>query len=143
VFVRGWSPGGKPLQHRVEADPAADRTLLGTVGDDGVAFVGRLEPRRDREVRPVADASSALRWRMEPEGRVEALAERVLKKGDVLTLDFGGHRTGYLSFRLGGVGRGVDAPVRLRLTFGDGGIEKQSVLDGLGQCGLRDPSQAR
>ena len=70
-------------------------------------------------VRPVAAPSAALRWRMEPEGPVDALAGRVLKKGDVFTLDFGGHRTGYLSFRLVGVGRGVDAPVRLRLTFGE------------------------
>ncbi len=70
-------------------------------------------------VRPVAAPSAALRWRMESEGPVEALAERVLKKGDVFTLDFGGHRTGYLSFRLVGVGRGVDAPARLRITFGE------------------------
>jgi len=70
-------------------------------------------------VRPVAAPSAALRWRMESEGPVEALAGRVLKKGDAFTLDFGGHRTGYLSFRLVGVGRGVDAPARLRFTFGE------------------------
>lgn len=70
-------------------------------------------------VRPVAAPSAPLRWRMEPEGPAEGLGERVLKKGDVFTLDFGGHRTGYFSFRLAGVGRGVDAPVRLRLTFGE------------------------
>jgi alpha-L-rhamnosidase len=70
-------------------------------------------------VRPVAAPSAALRWRMESDGPAEALADRLLKKGDIFTLDFGGHRTGYLSFRLVGVGRGVDAPARLRFTFGE------------------------
>jgi len=70
-------------------------------------------------VRPVPAPSTALRWRMDPEGPVEALAQRILRKGDTFTLDFGGHRTGYLSFRLEGVGRGVDAPARLRFTFGE------------------------
>ena len=70
-------------------------------------------------VRPVAAPAEPLRWRIEPEGPADGLAGRVLKKGDVFTLDFGGHRTGYLSFRLTGVGRGVDAPVRLRFTFGE------------------------
>jgi alpha-L-rhamnosidase len=70
-------------------------------------------------VRPVPAPSTALRWRMDPDGPAEALAQRILRKGDTFTLDFGGHRTGYLSFRLQGVGRGVDAPARLRFTFGE------------------------
>jgi alpha-L-rhamnosidase len=70
-------------------------------------------------VRPVAAPAAALRWRMETESPAAGLAERVLKKGDTFILDFGGHRTGYLSFRLLGVGRGVDAPARLRFTFGE------------------------
>ena len=70
-------------------------------------------------VRPLPAPSTALRWRMDQESPVEALAQRILRKGDAFTLDFGGHRTGYLSFRLEGVGRGVDAPARLRVTFGE------------------------
>ena len=34
-------------------------------------------------------------------------------------IDFGGHRTGYLSFYLDARGINVDAPARLRLTFGE------------------------
>jgi alpha-L-rhamnosidase len=40
-------------------------------------------------------------------------------KGDQVILDFGSHRVGYLSFHLGVEGVNVDAPARLRLTFGE------------------------
>lgn len=70
-------------------------------------------------VRPVADDSLPLRFRMEREAAAEALEQRLLKKGDQFILDFGGHRTGHLAFDLLGEGKGVDAPVRLRLIFGE------------------------
>ncbi len=44
---------------------------------------------------------------------------RDLRAGDSMVVDFGGHRTGYLSFALRAVGREPDAPVRLRLIFGE------------------------
>jgi len=65
-----------------------------------------------------ADPSLVLRYRLERDSS-GSLEERLLKKGDSFTLDFGGHRTGHFSFDLIGEGRGVDAPVRLRLTFGE------------------------
>ncbi len=105
-------------------DPAPEAASSGT--RRLVAVAERLRPALRETlqrplllVRPVAAPSLALRWRMESDGPAEALADRLLKKGDVFTLDFGGHRTGYLSFRLVGVGRGVDAPARLRFTFGE------------------------
>ncbi len=70
-------------------------------------------------VRPVPDPSLVLRFRMETEASAQQLGDRLLGKGDSFILDFGGHRTGYLSFGLVGEGRGVDAPARLRLTFGE------------------------
>lgn len=70
-------------------------------------------------VRAVADPALALRFRMEPEAPAAALRERVWHKGDSFILDFEGHRTGYLSFRLGTRGREPDAPARLRLVFGE------------------------
>jgi hypothetical protein len=70
-------------------------------------------------VRPVPDASLPLRFRMETEAPADGLPERLLGKGDSFILDFAGHRTGHLSFDLVGEGRGVDAPARLRLTFGE------------------------
>ena len=70
-------------------------------------------------VRAVADDSLPLRFRMEHEASALELENRLLKKGDSFILDFEGHRTGHLSFDLAGEGRGVDAPVRLRLTYGE------------------------
>jgi alpha-L-rhamnosidase len=70
-------------------------------------------------VRPVADSSLFLRWRMEQLSPGSDLETRLLKKGDSFIVDFGGHRTGHLSFTLIGEGRSIDAPARLRLTFGE------------------------
>jgi alpha-L-rhamnosidase len=50
---------------------------------------------------------------------VQDLATVAYGKGDELTVDFGSHRIGYLSFYLGAEGVNVDAPARLRLTFGE------------------------
>ncbi len=70
-------------------------------------------------VRPVADDSQFLRWRMEVISPAVELEKRLLRRGDSFILDFGGHRTGYLSFLLTGEGVHVDAPTRLRITFGE------------------------
>ncbi len=72
-----------------------------------------------RLVLPVADLSVFLRWRMDTEAPLESLHEQTFRAGDSFILDFGGHRAGYLSFLLEGVGRSVDAPARLKLTFGE------------------------
>ena len=70
-------------------------------------------------VYPVADSSFYLRWQMEPEAPGADLSKRLLQKGETFILDFGGHRTGNFAFRLVGEGVSVDAPARLRLTFGE------------------------
>jgi hypothetical protein len=70
-------------------------------------------------VTAVPDSALVLRFRMEREADAAMLASRLLKKGDSFILDFGGHRTGHFEFELVGEGSGVDAPVRLRLTFGE------------------------
>jgi alpha-L-rhamnosidase len=70
-------------------------------------------------VRAVAAPEAPLRFRMEREAPASALASRQLRRGDSVIVDFEGHRTGYLSFRLATEGREPDAPVRLRFTFGE------------------------
>jgi hypothetical protein len=72
-----------------------------------------------RLVRAVAAPEAPLRFRMETEAPASALIGRQLKRGDSVIVDFEGHRTGYLSFRLATEGRAPDAPVRLRFTFGE------------------------
>lgn len=70
-------------------------------------------------VRAIAAPDEPLRFRMEHEAAADELAKRELKRGDSVIVDFEGHRTGYLSFHLATEGRDPDAPVRLRLTFGE------------------------
>jgi alpha-L-rhamnosidase len=70
-------------------------------------------------VRAVPAPDTPLRFRMEREGPAGALASRQLKRGDSVIVDFEGHRTGFLSFHLATEGRDPDAPVRLRLVFGE------------------------
>ncbi|KAN0092157.1 glycoside hydrolase family 78 protein [Hyaloscypha variabilis] len=50
---------------------------------------------------------------------IEELSTLSYGKGDQVILDFGSHRVGYLSFHVGVEGVNVDAPARLRLTFGE------------------------
>jgi len=70
-------------------------------------------------VRPVADQSLFLRWRMEQIAPAAQVGERLLRRGDSFILDFGGHMTGRLAFSLSGEGAAVDSPVRLKLTLGE------------------------
>jgi len=80
-------------------------------------------------VKPVADASQFLRWRMEQVSRADALRERVMRRGDSVILDFGRHLTGHVEFSIAGEGRGIDAPTRLKLTFGEVAPEVAEPFD--------------
>ncbi len=70
-------------------------------------------------IRPISDPSTFLQWRTEHVSEASALYDRVMRRGDSAIFDFGEHLTGYLIFSLSGEGRGVDAPARLKLTFGE------------------------
>ena len=70
-------------------------------------------------VRAVPAPDAPLRFRMERESAASELAKKVFRKGDSFLVDFGGHRTGFLSFHLATEGRAPDAPARLRFTFGE------------------------
>lgn len=72
-----------------------------------------------RVVKAIAAPETAMGYRMETDGDIARFSERSFTDGDSFILDFGGHRTGGLSFFLDWEGRGVDAPARLRLTFGE------------------------
>lgn len=70
-------------------------------------------------VQPVADPSLFLRWRMDTVAPASDLPNRTFHAGSSFILDFGEHRTGFLSFRVSGVGPNIDSPLRLRLIFGE------------------------
>ncbi|KAF4631882.1 hypothetical protein G7Y89_g6246 [Cudoniella acicularis] len=54
-----------------------------------------------------------------PTQTIHDLSTTSYGKGDQVILDFGSHRVGYLSFHLGVDGINIDAPARLRVTFGE------------------------
>jgi hypothetical protein len=93
-------------------------------------------------VQPVADSTRILRWRMQDVAPASALHQRLMGRGDALVLDFGGHLTGRLSFSVVGEGRGVDAPARIKLVFGEVPAEVAQPLDpykgGLSRAWLQD-----
>jgi alpha-L-rhamnosidase len=97
------------------------------VGDEErVALAERLKPSLARTVHlpasivePTADSAAFLRWRMTRIAAGDAIASRLFKPGDAIVLDFGTHLTGYLTLSLRGEGRGIDAPARLKFTFGE------------------------
>jgi hypothetical protein len=86
----------------------------------------RLKPRLHASpvdpvhiVRPAPDSGQFLRWRMEPVSPAAELHDRLMRRGDSTILDFGRHLTGHFTFSIAGEGRGIDAPTRLKLTFGE------------------------
>jgi alpha-L-rhamnosidase len=104
---------------------AAERSQ-GSREQQWIAIAEQLKPKLHRTtkapvavVRPVAAPEAFLRWRMESVGAGASVSERLLKPGDSVTLDFGTHLTGYLNLSLTGEGRGIDAPARLKFTFGE------------------------
>jgi len=113
------APSALSAQPIPPSAPSSGSTLL--------AKAEQLKPRLNAFVQaplglvnPVNDATQALGWRIEKTGDADAIAARLLqKKGDALIIDFGGHRTGHLSFDLENVGAMIGAPVRLRFTFGE------------------------
>lgn len=72
-----------------------------------------------RLVRFVPDDEAFFKCRPETVGDISSFSSLLWGKGDEFILDFGSHRVGYLSFHLGAEGINIDAPTRLRLTFGE------------------------
>lgn len=62
-------------------------------------------------------------WQCLPAGDIQALAQRSLHKGDSCIVDFGDHQVGYVSLQIRPVGSPPDAPLHLRLTFGEMPVE--------------------
>ena len=69
----------------------------------------------DKTVRIVADENTFFGASVVPEGVIP----KVCKTGDRFTLDFGEHCVGFLSFRFRHAHTYLDAPVRLKLRFGE------------------------
>jgi alpha-L-rhamnosidase len=80
-------------------------------------------------VNVVADSTKFLGWRVEQLSPAANVNSRLMHRGDSFILDFGRHLTGYLSFSIAGEGRGIDAPTRLKLIFGEVPAEVAEPFD--------------
>lgn len=60
---------------------------------------------------------------------VRELETSLWGRGDEFTLDFGIHMVGHLRFQLSATGINIDAPCRLRLTFGESPIDVTESMD--------------
>ncbi len=72
-----------------------------------------------RLVEPVADPSAFQGWRLKEVAAAEALPARTIGRGEQVIVDFGEHLVGYLRLELAYVGIAMDAPLRLKLVFGE------------------------
>lgn len=71
----------------------------------------------------VRDESRIHGWRVQKEQPAEALGSLELGKGDAVILDFGDHMVGHLSLDIVPVGSPPDAPLYLKLVFGEMPVE--------------------
>ena len=79
--------------------------------------LNHMTMRPVRRVRPVRDEAAFIGYRMDEDaGRMPGNSMRT---GDAVCWDFGEHMVGYVTLKLSLAGTRQDAPVRLRLTFGE------------------------
>ena len=84
-----------------------------------------------RLVRPVKDGAAFQEWRMEDAGTAGPLFQESFKSHPTVTLDFGDHYTGYLTFGVEPLRErmAADAPVRLRFTLAEVPAELNTPLE--------------
>ncbi len=130
-------PKGPPYIRSPYNPSPVGRTFRSAAGPDAfVAEAERLKPSLTRTVHtpaavvePVSDAGAFLRWRMNKTAPPEAIESRLFKPGESVILDFGTHLTGNFGISVRGEGRGIDAPARLKFTFGEVPGEVAEPLD--------------
>jgi alpha-L-rhamnosidase len=76
-----------------------------------------VEPRGSIGI--IADEHAFQGWRTEPRKDPQEWMQKSYGKGDSFVLDFGDHLVGYLSLTVKAVGSPPDAPLKLKLTFGE------------------------
>ncbi len=113
----------------LSAAVAADGDCLQTILERRAGWLAKAEASKPklfyhdvepvRMARIVRDAAAFQGWKAEDAGSCESVFGRGLKEGDAVVFDFGEHLVGHLSFRLGEIGRVMDAPCRLKFTFAE------------------------
>jgi len=79
-------------------------------------------------VKVISDKTAIHGWKINKVGSIENLGANAYGKGESFILDFGDHEVGYLTMRIRSVGSPPDAPLRLKLIFGEMPCEVQELL---------------
>jgi alpha-L-rhamnosidase len=90
-----------------------------TTAEDLVPELQHREETPSNVVRFQPDPKAFLRHQAIVQYEAYVLEDMWFSSGAEFIVDFGGHRTGYLSFYLDAQGINVDCPARLRMTFGE------------------------
>ena len=109
IFNEEFAQKANNVLPQLIAQPCQPARLVRFV-DDSSTYFGK---------RPVLDLPSS------------ELPDQLWGRGDQFTLDFGIHRVGYVSFKLDAEGINVDAPCRLRLTFGESPFDVTESMEGV------------
>lgn len=80
-------------------------------------FRGTATPRGSIDV--IADENALQGWRTKPASEPQAWRGKSFGKGESFVLDFGDHLVGYVSVAVRSTGSPQDAPLKLKLTFGE------------------------
>lgn len=79
--------------------------------------VRHVEPQRLIEI--IADEDAFQGWRTRPSIPLQEWREKNYGKGESFILDFGNHQVGFVSLAVTSAGSPPDAPLKLKLTFGE------------------------
>lgn len=77
----------------------------------------------------VADEEAFQGWRTQEMGNISALQSKSFGKDESFILDFGDHQVGYISLSIKSVGSPQDAPLGLKLIFGEMPCEVAEPFD--------------
>jgi len=72
-----------------------------------------------RKVKIIRDENVFQGWKVKDFGSIEALTKISFKTSDSFTIDFGNHQVGYINLSINPLGSHQDAPLRLKLKFGE------------------------
>lgn len=130
--------------------PCSADDIFASSRDRWLEIAERCKPQLiETIVRPVSvveavhDSAAFQYWRFEPCGSPDSLLyNRNIKEVKKITLDFGKHLTGYLTFSTRTLSRSQDAPVRLKFFFGELPAELNTPLypwkGGLSRAWMQD-----
>ncbi|WP_339287575.1 sugar hydrolase [Paenibacillus sp. FSL E2-0201] len=87
--------------------------------EQGIPALHRQIVYPERVIEVVEDKDAFQGWSTQATGSIEGLKEQSFGKNDRFVLDFGGHQVGYLQLSVKPTGSPPDAPLRLKLVFGE------------------------